>query len=92
MCIYNVVVLGSLGIIFTLTTTQPPHVNFLIQSVIVFAATTLTQCFIFVPKVLLPRTFSIALFVFYWSIIIVVMVMRRRRRLHVCNWFYEQPK
>ncbi|XP_025092635.1 gamma-aminobutyric acid type B receptor subunit 1-like isoform X2 [Pomacea canaliculata] len=52
MCIYNVVVLGSLGIIFTLTTTQPPHVNFLIQSVIVFAATTLTQCFIFVPKLL----------------------------------------
>lgn len=64
MCIYNVVVLGSLGIIFTLTTTQPPHVNFLIQSVIVFAATTLTQCFIFVPKVLLLRTFSIAFFVF----------------------------
>ena len=51
LCIYNVVVLGSLGAILVLGTRQQPHVAYLLESVIVIVGTTVTQCLVFVPKV-----------------------------------------
>ncbi|XP_070188881.1 gamma-aminobutyric acid type B receptor subunit 2-like [Littorina saxatilis] len=50
LCIYNVVVLGSLGTILVLGTSQTPHVNYLLMSIITTLGTTLTQCLVFVPK------------------------------------------
>ena len=51
LCIYNVVVLGSLGAILVLGTRQSPHVAYLLESTIVIVGTTVTQCLVFVPKV-----------------------------------------
>lgn len=51
LCIYNVVVLGSVGVILVLGTRQAPHVTYVVESAIVIAGTTLTQCFVFIPKV-----------------------------------------
>ncbi|XP_025098712.1 gamma-aminobutyric acid type B receptor subunit 1-like [Pomacea canaliculata] len=50
LCIYNVVVLGSVGVILVLGTRQAPHVTYVVESAIVIAGTTLTQCFVFIPK------------------------------------------
>lgn len=62
MCIYNVVLLGSLGAILVMGTDQTPAVTYLMKSVIVFTGATVTQCLIFVPKVtnhrFMPATFS----------------------------------
>ncbi|KAL8581525.1 hypothetical protein ACOMHN_042917 [Nucella lapillus] len=55
LCIYNVVVLGSLGAILILGTRQPPDVTYLLESLIVLVGTTLTQCLVFVPKLLAFR-------------------------------------
>ena len=51
LCIYNVVVLGSLGAILVLGTRQSPHVAYLLESIVVIVGTTVTQCLVFVPKV-----------------------------------------
>ena len=55
LCIYNVVVLGSLGAILVLGTRQPHHVAYLLHSTLVLVGTTLTQGLVFVPKVRTAR-------------------------------------
>lgn len=60
LCIYNVVVLGSVGVILVLGTRQAPHVTYVVESAIVIAGTTLTQCFVFIPKVSARRFSDLA--------------------------------
>lgn len=51
MCIYNVVLLGSLRAILVMGTHQTPEMTYLTDSVIAFIGASVTQYFIFVPKV-----------------------------------------
>ncbi|PVD27948.1 hypothetical protein C0Q70_10524 [Pomacea canaliculata] len=55
LCIYNLVLLGSLAAILKFLTRQSVHVTFVVESTIVCFGTTVTQCLVFVPKLLALR-------------------------------------
>ncbi|XP_025098722.1 gamma-aminobutyric acid type B receptor subunit 2-like isoform X2 [Pomacea canaliculata] len=55
MCIYNVVLLGSLRAILVMGTHQTPEMTYLTDSVIAFIGASVTQYFIFVPKMMAFR-------------------------------------
>ncbi|KAH9508642.1 hypothetical protein Btru_049497 [Bulinus truncatus] len=52
LCIYNVVVLGPVGVVVVMATEEKPEINYALESSMIFLVTTMTQSLIFVPKIL----------------------------------------
>ncbi|XP_041350832.1 gamma-aminobutyric acid type B receptor subunit 2-like [Gigantopelta aegis] len=52
VCIYNVIVLSTLGVIMTLTLKYQVNLNYGITSSVIIIGTTITQCLIVVPKMM----------------------------------------
>ena len=51
MCIYNVMIMCVLGVAISAVLTHHPNTEFVLISVFIVFATTLTLCLVFVPKV-----------------------------------------
>ncbi|CAG5114620.1 unnamed protein product [Candidula unifasciata] len=52
LCIYNVVVLGPIGIVVVMVTEDKPEINYVLEAGMLILVTTMTQCLIFVPKMI----------------------------------------
>ncbi|XP_059152389.1 gamma-aminobutyric acid type B receptor subunit 2-like [Physella acuta] len=56
LCIYNVVVLSPVGLVVVMATEDKPEVNYALESCILILITTMTECLVFVPKILSYRS------------------------------------
>ncbi|KAI8792090.1 gamma-aminobutyric acid type B receptor subunit 2 [Biomphalaria glabrata] len=55
LCIYNVVVLSPVGVVVVMATSDKPEINYALEASMVTLITAMTECLIFVPKILAYR-------------------------------------
>ncbi|KAH9508641.1 hypothetical protein Btru_049496 [Bulinus truncatus] len=55
LCIYNVVVLGPIGVVVIMATEDKPEMNYALEATMIILITSITECLIFVPKIVAYR-------------------------------------
>ncbi|XP_005111176.1 gamma-aminobutyric acid type B receptor subunit 2 [Aplysia californica] len=58
LCIYNVVVLAPISVVVVLATDSKPEVNYALRVAMLLLITSVTECLIFVPKIISYRRFN----------------------------------
>ncbi|KAK0056695.1 gamma-aminobutyric acid type B receptor subunit 2 [Biomphalaria pfeifferi] len=55
LCIYNVIVLSPVGVVVVMATSDKPEINYALEASMVTLITAMTECLIFVPKIIAYR-------------------------------------